>query len=95
MFNDIKLNTIEKCPRCGEELTGWQTKNIWYSKYPIAEILMTIKINSRISGEAHTSCDNCGEWVDLEIEKGKIIKRAHYPTPRSRTKRQAGSGIET
>ncbi len=88
MFNDIQLKNVEMCPKCREELTGWQSKNIWYSKYPIADVLMTIEVNSRMSGEAHTFCDNCGEWVDIEIEKGEIIKRTHHLTPHSKTKAQ-------
>ncbi len=86
MFNSITLKDPINCPKCGMELSDWQSKNIWYSKYPVAEVLMTIKINSRISGEAYTFCDNCGEWLDLEIKKGKIIKRTHHPTPHSKSK---------
>lgn len=39
-----------------------------------------------MSGETHTFCDNCGEWVDLEIKKGEIVKIKHCPTPYSTTK---------
>ncbi len=83
MFNSIILKDPIKCPKCGAELSDWQSKDVRYSKYPVANMLMTIILNSRINCEAHTFCDNCGEWVDLEIKKGKIVKQEHHPTPHS------------
>lgn len=65
------------------ELSDWQSKDVWYSKYPVTNILMNITLNSRISCETHTFCDNCEEWVDLEIKKGKIVSQKHHPTPHS------------
>lgn len=83
MFNSIILKDPVKCPKCGRDLSDWQSKDVWYSKYPIANILMTITPNSRISCEAHTLCDNCEEWVELEIKKGKIVKQEHHSIPHS------------
>lgn len=83
MFNTIILKDPIGCPKCGTELSDYQSKDVWYSKYPLANVLITINLNSRINCEAHTFCENCGEWVDLEIKKGKIVKQKHHPTSHS------------
>ena len=79
MFNYIELKDSQFCPKCGEELTGWQSKGVWYAKYPIENLLISIKVNSRISCETHDLCENCNEWIELEIVKGKVIGRKHRP----------------
>ena len=78
MFDWVKYDE-GKCPKCGEALSGWQSKD---GPCVLAELEPWQVDNF------YTSCDNCGQWVnakvDAEIEH--VVKRCevtlHIPKER-------------
>ena len=73
IYNDIILNKQIKCPRCKAELKGWQSKSMSYAGYNLANTLQNLKINTRFTGEIHTSCEECKLWADYGVIKGQIV----------------------
>ena len=73
LYNTIKTNPAQKCPKCGNELTDWQTKEISIYGYLLENLLTEIKLNSHMDGEIHTVCSNCQSFIELRIKKGKIF----------------------
>lgn len=76
IYNIIALKNSEKCPHCGAEMTEFQTKQLKLEGYPIINGMINVKLNSRMDGEMHTSCEQCGKWVTFVIKKGKAISTA-------------------
>lgn len=69
MFNEV--NFTMKCPKCGEEVTGFQTKDGTL-------LLDTVEPDS--VNNFYSSCDNCykvGErtWIEFSRVPTKMTKR--------------------
>lgn len=71
-YNDVKLDPPLSCPTCGSELSSWQTKAISYAGYDLANTFQRLRINSRVSGEIHTSCKRCQTYVSRMVTKGQV-----------------------
>lgn len=78
VFNDVIIKEKIPCPSCGSELGGWQTKHMMYAGYDLANTLQQLKLNKRMTGSIHTSCDNCKEWVEYGVIKGKLVSMEEY-----------------
>src|SRR6266540_3374438 len=86
VFNDVQLPAPVPCPKCGADPGGWQSKSMTYAGYDLANTLQLLRLNSRMSGEVHTSCDSCGEYIRLAVTKGRLHQEeepfAPSPMPR-------------
>ncbi len=74
VYNIIKFSPPLKCPECGYLENEWQSKNLAYSSYGLANVMRQITLNSRMDGEVHTYCDQCKKYISFEIKKGKLIR---------------------
>lgn len=73
MFNDFILKKPIICPKCKAELKEWQSKSMSYAGYDLDNTLQSLKINTRFTGEIHTSCDKCKFWSEYGVIKGEIV----------------------
>jgi len=72
MYNIIDIG--RNCPNCGAKVE-WQSKELMIDDiYPVMETLANYKLDKRMSGEVHTSCDKCGVWLEVRFSKGKLGK---------------------
>jgi hypothetical protein len=67
----IEIQNTYPCPTCKRILSGWQSKELSYDGYPVAILLQRYKLNKKMTGEMHTTCDNCG-FVAYSFSKGKL-----------------------
>lgn len=78
MYNDVILNKPIKCAKCKAQIDEWQTKSMSYAGYDLANSLQALKINSRFSGEIHTSCNVCKSWAEYGVIKGQVVSKEDY-----------------
>ena len=76
MFNYVKIKSREGCPQCGSALDNWQSKSMVYAGYDLANTSQTLRLDSRMTGEAHTVCDVCLGYVSMTIVKGRVVARS-------------------
>ena len=68
MFDYVEFST--KCKKCGETVTGFQTKDSRCR-------LDYLKVSDSHLEHFYSSCDSCGEWIDVYKEGGLLkIKTA-------------------
>lgn len=60
-----------RCPKCNEKVDEWQSKYLTYDGYLLANGLQEIKLNEHMEGEMHALCDNCKEFSEITIVRGK------------------------
>jgi hypothetical protein len=67
----IEIQNTYPCPACKRILSDWQSKELSYDGYPVAILLQRYKLNKKMTGEMHKTCDNCG-LVAYSFSKGKL-----------------------
>lgn len=77
IFNTITLNRPEKCPNCGQGIITWQSKQLIYDGYELANALREVKLNNKMDGEIHTACDKCNTYVSMRVKKGKLSSKTN------------------
>ncbi len=82
LYNTI-LSDI-RCPNCNQRLE-WQSKRITYDGYLLANAMQTIPLTQHISGEIHTSCDECRIFYEVEISTGEEgpLMSSKIPSPKT------------
>ncbi len=79
MYNVI--NCEAPCPKCGN-VVQWQSKELLYDSYELANVLRRIDLAPGMDGEMHSSCGACGAWLDATITKGQPGPIRAIPMPR-------------
>jgi hypothetical protein len=67
----IEIQGTYPCPTCKRILSDWQSKELAYDGYPVDILLQRYKLNKKMAGEMHTSCEKCGA-VAYSFSKGKL-----------------------
>jgi hypothetical protein len=66
MFNTVRVNI--PCPKCGDNINEFQTKDETYEPLYLSEVdFWTVR-------EFHSSCDRCDTWVSVRLKKEVIAK---------------------
>ena len=64
LYNVVKI--IIPCPKCGEEVGEFQTKDESY------EMLYMELVDFRTVREFHTVCSKCDTFISVQVKKEKL-----------------------
>lgn len=68
----IEIEGDYPCAKCGEPLTGWQSKELRYHGYPIEPLLQTLSLVPGMDGEIHNGHDGCDHFTEYAVIDGVL-----------------------
>lgn len=63
-YFEVKLPVTIKCPKCNENLDGWQSKG-WEHE----DVLLVGSADFNTLDNFYTTCKKCKEWVEFRLKQ--------------------------